>query len=75
MLRLDGDVHLGIAAGLSGIYRLRNFFDVQSNNGPSRSAQHHQGYSAASKGSPQNNLYFSTAGNHVVQLRMEEMQP
>jgi hypothetical protein len=47
--RLNGYVHLGITPGHSGINGRRNFFEVQSNNRPPWSAQHHRGYSAASE--------------------------
>ena len=42
-------MNFGIAAGRGRVYRCRNFFGVQSNQRPLRSAQHHNGYFAASK--------------------------
>ena len=43
------NLNLGIAAGRSRIYRRHNLCDVQSNQRPLRSAQHHNGDSAARK--------------------------
>jgi hypothetical protein len=42
-------MNFGIAAGRGRIYHRRNSCDVQSNYRPLRSAQHHNGYSAARK--------------------------
>lgn len=44
-----GQDDLGIAARRGGVHRCRNSFDVQSHNRPLRSAQHHNGYAAATK--------------------------
>ncbi len=41
------NVHLGIAAGCGRVHRYRNSFQVQSNERPLRSDQHHKGYAAA----------------------------
>jgi len=45
----DRYAHLDIAARCSGVYRCCNSSDVQSNNRPLRSAQHHKSNSAASE--------------------------
>jgi hypothetical protein len=45
----NGYVHLGITARRGGVYRRCNSLAVQSNDRPSRSAQHYDGYSAASE--------------------------
>src|SRR5579864_1194764 len=44
-----GYVHLGISARCGGVYRRCNSFAVQSNERPLGSAQHDDGYSAASQ--------------------------
>jgi len=43
------DLHFGVAAGRSRVYRRRNFGGVQSHHRPPRSAQHNDGDSSAGK--------------------------
>jgi len=42
-------VNFAIAPYRGRVYRCRNFFSVQSNQRPLRSAEHHNSYFAASK--------------------------
>jgi hypothetical protein len=48
-IRICTDLDFGIAARRGRVYRYRDSFDVQSDNRPLRSAQHHEGYSAATQ--------------------------